>query len=75
MGRLITICACAASLIGTALMVTDTDAAPVVPSRHAVIAEIHRPVIRTACGAPGLHCRPGWHWVCHAYGRCQCERC
>ncbi len=34
------------------------------------------PVEPAACGGPGPHCPPHFHWVCGPYGhRCWCTPC
>ena len=33
------------------------------------------PIVKTACGGPGPHCRWGRHWVCGRWGRCWCAPC
>jgi hypothetical protein len=41
----------------------------------AITAKNFTPIIKTACGGPGAHCRWGRHWVCGPMGRCWCAPC
>jgi hypothetical protein len=66
----------------TAVLTLATSFAPPAQSAAGIglgtlaLPDASSPIVPAACGGPGPHCPPGFHWVCGPYGRhCWCAPC